>query len=82
MGARYRVALNVAAKKADTHAVIPKACELNPYSGSFNPAKYFAYTKRPEQTTVVIIAEDNEAFIKLVKRPAAWRCDICRAPIA
>jgi len=56
------------AKKAETHAVIPKACELNPYSERFDPAKYFAYTRRPEQKTCLIIAEDNEAVIKLVKK--------------
>ena len=56
------------AKKAETHAVIPKVCELNPYSERFDPAKYFAYTRRPEQKTCLIIAEDNEAVIKLVKK--------------
>ena len=30
-------------------------------------AKYFAYTRKPEQSTHLIIAEDNEAVIKLVK---------------
>ena len=56
------------AKKAETRTVIPKACELNPYSELFDPAKYFAYTRRPEQKTCLIIAEDNEAVIKLVKK--------------
>ena len=56
------------AKKAETHVVIPKACELNPYSESFNPAKYFSYTRRPESKTCLIMAEDNEAVIKLVKK--------------
>jgi len=56
------------AKKAETRTVIPKACELNPYSELFDPAKYFAYTRRPEQKTCLLIAEDNEAVIKLVKK--------------
>ena len=51
---------------------ISKACELNPYSESFNPAKYFSYTRRPESKTCLIIGEDNEAVIKLVKKAAAW----------
>jgi hypothetical protein len=55
------------AQKAETHKAIPTVQELNPYSELFNPAKYFAYTRRPQQTTVFIIAEDNEAVIKLVK---------------
>ena len=55
-------------KKAETRHAPPKSCELNPYSQNFDPAKYFAYTRRPEQKTVLIIAEDNEAVIKLVKK--------------
>ena len=55
-------------QKAETHTILPKACEINPYSGRFDPAKYFAYTRKPEQTTRLIIAEDNEAVIKLVKK--------------
>ena len=56
------------AKTAETHTVIPKDLEMNPYSERFNPAKYFAYCRRPQQTTCLIIAEDNEAVIKLVKK--------------
>ena len=56
------------AQKAETHAVIPKSCELNPYSERFDPAKYFAYTRRPKQKTCLIVAEDNEAVIKLAKK--------------
>ena len=55
-------------KKAETQTVIPKDCEMNPDSQAFNPAKYFAYTRRPDQGTFLIIAEDNEAVIKLVKK--------------
>ena len=73
------------AKKAETHTVIPKACELNPYSERFDPAKYFAYTRKPTATTVLIIAEDNGAVIKIVKKarsmssrhlPRAHRIDL------
>ena len=56
------------AKTAETHTVIPKDLEMNPYSERFNPAKYFAYCRRPQQTTRLIIAEDNEAVIKLVAK--------------
>jgi len=56
------------AQTAETRMATPKACELNPYSERFDPAKYFAYTRRPKQTTRLIIAEDNEAVIKLVKK--------------
>ena len=52
----------------ETRQVTPKACELNPYSELFDPAKHFAYTRRPQQNTRLIIAEDNEAVIKLVKK--------------
>ena len=45
---------------------MPKDLEMNPYSERFNPAKYFAYCRRPKQTTCLIVAEDNEAVIKLV----------------
>ena len=41
---------------------------MNPYSELFNPGKYFAYTRRPEQTTCLVIAEDNEAVIKIIKK--------------
>ena len=55
-------------QKAETHAVIPNTYELNPYSACFDPAKYFSYTRREEQKTCLIVAEDNEAVIKLVKK--------------
>jgi hypothetical protein len=41
---------------------------MNPYSENFNPGKYFAYTRKPSQTTVLIVAEDNEAVITIVKK--------------
>ena len=56
------------ATTTETHPVMPTARELNPYSGRFNLAKYFAYTRRPEQTAVLVFAEDNEAVIKQVKK--------------
>ena len=57
-----------AAKGAET-LVKPNSMELNPYSEKFEPAKYFAYT-RPRFTTVtdLIIAEDNQAVIKIVQK--------------
>ena len=57
-----------AAKGAET-LVKPNSMELNPYSEKFEPAKYFAYT-RPRFTTVtdLIIAEDNQAVIKIIQK--------------
>ena len=47
----------------------PNSMEFNLYSEKFEPAKYFAYT-RPRFTTVtdLIIAEDNQAVIKIVQK--------------
>ena len=56
------------AQKVEKLTAIPTKLELNPYSESFNPQKYFAYTRKPQQKTRLIIAEDNEAVIKLVKK--------------
>ena len=55
-------------KVAETQKAQPSALELNPYSESFNPGKYFAYTRKAKSTTVLIIAEDNEAVIKIIKK--------------
>ena len=57
-----------AAKVAET-PVKPNSMEFNPYSEKFEPAKCFAYT-RPRFTTVtdLIIAEDNQAVIKIVQK--------------
>ena len=55
-------------KSAETQTATPKAVELNPYSELFSPGKYFAYTRRPQSTTVLIIAGDTEAVIKIVKK--------------
>ena len=41
---------------------------MNPYSENFNPGKYFAYTRKPGHTTVLVIAEDNEAVIKIITK--------------
>ena len=58
---------------------------MNPYSGDLNPGKYFAYAKKPGHTTVLIIAKDNEAVIKIIKKarsmalrhlPRAHRIDV------
>ena len=54
------------AKRVETCAK-PYAVEMNPYSGRFGPAKYFAYSRKAARTTTLIIAEDNEAVIKIVK---------------
>jgi hypothetical protein len=57
-----------AANSAETLAK-PNTMELNPYSERFDPAKYFAYT-RPRTATVtdLIIAEDNQAVIKIIQK--------------
>jgi len=55
-------------KVAETQSGRPKDLEMNPYSENFNPGKYFAYTRKPGHTTVLIIAEDNEAVIKIIKK--------------
>jgi hypothetical protein len=57
-----------AAKQAETSSPNPSALELNPYSERFDPGKYFAYSRKKGQTTVLIIAEDNEAVIKIIKK--------------
>ena len=54
-------------KVAETHSGRPKDLEMNPYSENFNPGKYFAYTRELGHTTVLIIAEDNEAVMKIIK---------------
>jgi hypothetical protein len=59
---------NKAETQAKTTKAIPTAMELNPYSEAFNPGKYFAYTQKVKRTTVLIIAEDNEAVIKIIKK--------------
>jgi hypothetical protein len=46
----------------------PKAVELNPYSEQFNPGEYFAPTRKSNHKTCLIIAEDNEAVIKIIKK--------------
>jgi hypothetical protein len=55
------------AKPAETPGT-PKAVEYNPYSEHFNPGKYFAYTRKSNHKTCLIIAEDNEAVIKIIKK--------------
>ena len=55
------------AKLAETPGT-PKAVEFNPYSEQFNPGKYFAYTRKSNHKTCLIIAEDNEAVIKIIKK--------------
>jgi hypothetical protein len=55
-------------KVAETQSGRPKDLEMNPYSENFNPGKYFAYTRKPGHATVLIIAEDNEAVIKIIKK--------------
>ena len=41
---------------------------MNPYSARFDPGKYFAYTRKRAHTTCLIIAEDNEAVIKIIAK--------------
>jgi hypothetical protein len=71
--------------KAETQVAKPSALESDPYSESSNPGKYFAYTRKKGHTTVLVIAEDNEAVIKIIKKarsmalphlPRAHRVDV------
>ena len=55
-------------QRAETPTAKPSALELNAYSVDFNPGKYFAYTQKTTHTTVLVIAEDNEAVIKIIKK--------------
>ena len=55
-------------KKVETPTAKLSTLEMNPYSERFDPGKYFAYTQKPAATTTLIIAEDNEAVIKIVKK--------------
>ena len=52
----------------ETPCATPNAIELDPYSGRFDPGKFFAYTVKKSHTTVLIIAEDNEAVIKIIAK--------------
>jgi hypothetical protein len=74
-----------ATNRAET-PVMPGSIELNPYPEKFDPAKYFAYT-RPRSATItdLIIAEDNQAVIKIIQKarsmalrhlPRAHRIDL------
>jgi hypothetical protein len=56
------------AQPAETQKVVPKSIEADPYPAQFDPGKYFAYTMKPRQTTVLLVAEDNEVVIKIVKK--------------
>ena len=48
--------------------VVPTDAEMNPYSPQFNPGKYFAYTRKPRSSTVLIVAEDNQAVMKIIQK--------------
>ena len=52
----------------ETQCATPNAIEMNPYSARFDPGKYFAYTRKRAHTTCLIIAEDNEAVIKIIAK--------------
>ena len=55
-------------KVVETHAT-PNNLELNPYSPALTPGKYFAYTRKSAtKITNLIVAEDNEAVIKIIKK--------------
>ena len=54
--------------KVETLCATPNAIDLDPYSSRFDPGKYFAYTWKKSHTTVLIIAEDNEAVIKIIAK--------------
>jgi hypothetical protein len=55
-------------EKVETPCATPNAIDMDPYSSQFNPGKYFAYTRKKSHTTVLIIAEDNEAVIKIIAK--------------
>ena len=65
-------------EKVETPCATPNATGLNPYSERFDPGKFFAYTKKKSHTTVLVIAEDNEAVIKILPRHA--RCPGASCP--
>ena len=52
----------------ETPTAKPSALEMNTYSGRFDLGKYFAYTRKATATTVLTIAEDNEAAIKIFEK--------------
>ncbi len=52
-------------KVAETQRAKPTALELNPFSEQFGPGKYFAYIREAAKTIVLVIAEDNEAVVKI-----------------
>ena len=41
---------------------------MNPYSEISNPTKYSAHTRKKSHTPVLIVAEDNEAIIKIIAK--------------
>ena len=55
-------------EKVETQSAIPNAIELDPYSERYDPGKFFAYTRKKNHTTVLVIAEDNEAVIKIIAK--------------
>ena len=55
-------------QNAETPTPKPAALEVNPYSERFNPGKYIAYSRKLKSTTVLVVAEGNEAVIKIIKK--------------
>ena len=41
---------------------------MDPYFPQFNPGKCFAYTRKRRSTTVIIVAEDNQAVMEIIKK--------------
>ncbi len=54
----------------DPHAKRPRpaALDVNPHAEEFDAGKYFAYTQADKLCTDLIVVEDNEAVIKLVRK--------------
>ena len=52
---------------SETIATKPDDIELNPYSAKFDAVKFFNYNRPKTTVTDLIIAEDNEAVIKIIK---------------
>ena len=81
-------------KIAEMHAQL-SALECNSYSEHFNPGKYFAYTRKATHKSCLIIAQNNEAVMKICVKvrstalrhlprthriDARWQFEVCSHP--
>ena len=55
-------------QNSETTVKDPNSIDLNPYSAKFDPVKFFNYNRPKTTVTDLIIAEDNEAVIKIIKK--------------